>query len=269
MTDSKYSRGFFCKNLKYLRGNIPQEKVAKELGISTSALSQYENNKRKPDIDVFIAICNHYNITANAILGYDLSLHSSKCIIFDEVLQGNRTLSKPNILNKFENTTLYCYYYSGSRFNVIREGVLRLSSSYKGREFVAGIFESYGQKYFCKLVVEENDHYYIYGTNMEKPNRMVMAFRDHDFLTNSEKLKYGVGLCLSTSSKGRIISQVVVLSSIKITNNPDVPNGEDTLRRYMNMSSIGNTDFTGFILSNDMNADFGKWLLQYTPPHQR
>lgn len=264
MNESKYSRELFCKNLIYLRGKKPQKEVAEALNISASTLSQYENNKRKPDIDVFISICQYYNVTANTLLGHDLEMHSSKCTIIDEVLQGNRTLSNPSVLKKFEKITLYCYYYSGSRINVIREGILKLFSQYEGREFVAGEFESYGQKYFCKLVVEENDHYYIYGTNMNKPNRMVMAFRDHDFLTNSEPLKSGIGLCLSTSSKGRIISQIVVLSSIRIMENPSVPEGVEALRRFMDMSHTANT---GYVLSNDMNAELGKWLLQYTPSH--
>lgn len=264
MNESNYSRELFCKNLIYLRGKKSQKEVAGALKISVSALSQYENNKRKPDIDVLISICQYYNVTANTLLGHDLEIHSSKCTIIYEVLQGNRTLANPDVLKKFEKTTLYCYYYSGSRVNVIREGVLKLFSQYEGREFVAGEFESYKQKYFCKLVVEENDHYYVYGTNMNKPDRMVMAFRDHDFLTNSEHLNSGVGLCLSTSSRGRIISQIVVLSSVKIIENPSIPEGIETLRRFMDMSRTTNT---GYILSNDMNAELSKWLLQYTPSH--
>lgn len=44
-----------------LRGNKSQEEVAKELGISTSALSMYENGERIPRDPIKIRIADYYN----------------------------------------------------------------------------------------------------------------------------------------------------------------------------------------------------------------
>ena len=43
-----------------LRGNKTQEEVAKSIGISTSALSSYENNARVPRDSVKIRIAAYY-----------------------------------------------------------------------------------------------------------------------------------------------------------------------------------------------------------------
>lgn len=264
MREIDYSFKLFYSNLKFLRGKMSQNKLAEELGISPTTLSQYINQKRIPNIDFLMKICSYFNISADTFLGRDLQVHDAKLKFVDKVLQGNRTLSDPNVLKKFENIDLYCYYYSGSRVDVIREGMLKLSSQYGEREFVVGEFRSYSQSYFCKLVVEGTDHYYIYGTNMDYPNRMMMAFLDHQFLCNADKLNSAIGLVQSTSSRGRIMTQIAVLSSIKLIDNPNIPDGLKTLKRYLDMS---NTTNTGFILSNDINADFSKWLLQYMPPN--
>ena len=48
------------KKLVELRGNKSQVEVAKELGISTSALSMYENGERIPRDPIKIRIADYY-----------------------------------------------------------------------------------------------------------------------------------------------------------------------------------------------------------------
>lgn len=49
------------KKLKALRGKKTQEEVAKDLGITKSALSMYERDERVPRDEVKVRIANYYN----------------------------------------------------------------------------------------------------------------------------------------------------------------------------------------------------------------
>lgn len=49
--------------LKELRGDQNRDKVAQELGISSSALGMYEANKRMPRDDVKKKIAEYYGVT--------------------------------------------------------------------------------------------------------------------------------------------------------------------------------------------------------------
>lgn len=55
--------------IKELRGNIPQDICANDLGISRGALSFYEHGKRKPDADVLYEMCKYFGVSADYILG--------------------------------------------------------------------------------------------------------------------------------------------------------------------------------------------------------
>ncbi len=57
----------YGKRLVALRGDKTQEKVAKDLGISTSALAMYETEQRIPRDEVKIALAKYYGTTVQAI----------------------------------------------------------------------------------------------------------------------------------------------------------------------------------------------------------
>jgi len=57
----------YGKRLVALRGDKTQEKVAKDLGISTSALAMYETEQRIPRDEVKIALAKYYETTVQAI----------------------------------------------------------------------------------------------------------------------------------------------------------------------------------------------------------
>ena len=57
----KLNKRAISLKLVELRGNKSQEEVAKELGISTSALSMYENGERIPRDPIKIRIADYYN----------------------------------------------------------------------------------------------------------------------------------------------------------------------------------------------------------------
>lgn len=53
--------------LSELRGKEKRENVAKDLGISVSALSMYENGNRIPKDEIKIKIAKYYNRTVEEI----------------------------------------------------------------------------------------------------------------------------------------------------------------------------------------------------------
>ena len=57
----------YGKRLIALRGDKSQETVAKDVGISTSALGMYETEQRIPRDEIKIALANYFNTTVEAI----------------------------------------------------------------------------------------------------------------------------------------------------------------------------------------------------------
>lgn len=55
------------KKLAELRGERSQEKVARDLGISVSALSMYEQGNRIPRDEIKIKIADYYGQTVQSI----------------------------------------------------------------------------------------------------------------------------------------------------------------------------------------------------------
>lgn len=57
----------YGKRLIALRGDKSQETVAKDVGISTSALGMYETEQRIPRDEIKIALAKYFNTTVEAI----------------------------------------------------------------------------------------------------------------------------------------------------------------------------------------------------------
>jgi DNA-binding XRE family transcriptional regulator len=57
----------YGKRLVALRGDKSQEKVAKDIGISTSALGMYETEQRIPRDEIKIALARYFGTTVEAI----------------------------------------------------------------------------------------------------------------------------------------------------------------------------------------------------------
>lgn len=57
----------YGERLIKLRGNKSQEKVAKDLGLATSAISMYETEKRVPRDSIKVALARYYGTTVQAI----------------------------------------------------------------------------------------------------------------------------------------------------------------------------------------------------------
>jgi transcriptional regulator with XRE-family HTH domain len=51
--------------------HLTQEELAHKVGITRSALSHYENNRREPDYDTIQKIANFFTVTVDYLMGRD------------------------------------------------------------------------------------------------------------------------------------------------------------------------------------------------------
>ena len=68
--------GLIGKNIAYLREQFGESRkqLAEAIGVGYSAVSNYENSPKKPDLNELIAISNHYKITMDLLIKHDFSL---------------------------------------------------------------------------------------------------------------------------------------------------------------------------------------------------
>lgn len=69
----------FGKNLQYLRrknGNITQEKLAEQMGVSRQTVSKWESGESVPEIGKLIELCELFSCTMDALLRDDMSARS-------------------------------------------------------------------------------------------------------------------------------------------------------------------------------------------------
>ena len=68
----------FGDRLRELRmdNNYSQKKVAKDIGISTTTISQYESDSRFPNEDMLKRLCLYYKISSDYLLGLTEAKHS-------------------------------------------------------------------------------------------------------------------------------------------------------------------------------------------------
>lgn len=68
----------FGRRLKELRTEKreSQKNVARKIGISVNAISQYESNARFPNEEILKRLCEYYNISSDYLLGLTDVKHS-------------------------------------------------------------------------------------------------------------------------------------------------------------------------------------------------
>lgn len=87
--------GSLGNRIKYLREKkyISQKDFAKQIGVSSTVLSRYESDDRKPDYDTLQSIADYLNVSTDYLLGRTNDLESTNnkdytaTIIHDPELQ--------------------------------------------------------------------------------------------------------------------------------------------------------------------------------------
>lgn len=71
MTMQKLDATLIGQKLRTLRGARPQKEVADALGVTTMAISSYENGERIPRDEIKIALARYYEATVEQIFFSD------------------------------------------------------------------------------------------------------------------------------------------------------------------------------------------------------
>ena len=61
------------EKLKQLRKEkgVDQKTVAKNIGVTASAYSNYEQGIREPNMEIIVALCKYYEVSADYLLGLE------------------------------------------------------------------------------------------------------------------------------------------------------------------------------------------------------
>lgn len=66
-------KDIFAERLKELRGehNIPQEKLAADLGVGNGTISLWENGKREPKLSNLILLAQYFGVSIDYLAGLE------------------------------------------------------------------------------------------------------------------------------------------------------------------------------------------------------
>ena len=61
------------ERLRELRteNNISQKKLADDIGTNNSSISDWENGRSEPSIDLIISLCRYFGVTSDYLLGLE------------------------------------------------------------------------------------------------------------------------------------------------------------------------------------------------------
>lgn len=248
----------FGTNVAHLRkkNKLSQAKLAEKTEIfSQSVISKIEKSTQMPTLDQALRIAKALSVTLDELTGHDFRKYDEQTEKHypGGTIKGHRPQPEPEILNRYEDSVVYCYYYSGISSSKLREGKLTLTQRCGGEgKFVAGTLVTSSQVYDCKLVVEHPKYIYVFGNNQHNPERMFTVLHEPRYTTQQKPYWGGIGIVVSENSRSNPYVQKVVLSSVKI----NIEQHQDTLHEYLKMP-INNG--LGFEITEQEDYIFYDW----------
>lgn len=248
----------FATNLAYLRKKreLTQEALALEVGtISQSIISKLERKDQSPTLDHAVRLAWALGVTIDELIRPDLIKYDERTAKYfpNGSIKGRRPQPEPEVLDRYENSTVYCYYYSGIVTPTLREGVLTLTERCGGGgKFVAGILETNSQIYDCKLIIEHPNYLYIFGNNQINPERMFTVLHEPRYTKQQKPYWGGIGIVISENSSQNPYVQKILLSSVRI----DTEKYCEDLKKYL---FIPMSNCIGYEITKDEDHAFYDW----------
>lgn len=92
----------FCVRLKELRGDMFQEELAEELGISRATLSHLENGRQEPNLELLEKIADFFNVSVDYLIGRTINKRTD----FSDSLKNTINISEAlNEIEKLQKET--------------------------------------------------------------------------------------------------------------------------------------------------------------------
>ncbi len=185
--------------IRELRGkNMTQRDLAKKLGISTSAVGMYEQNRREPDLDTLKKIALLFDVSLDSLTEYPVKTDTSPQYVFQtertnilpvvgKVCAGNGVLASEDIIgyepadNKYSSENYFWLKVSGDSMSPkIDDGdylLIRKQTSVDSGD--VGVFIVDGQEGVVKKVIYDENSIELISFNPYYPP---IKFTGHDVL---------------------------------------------------------------------------------------
>ncbi len=181
--------------IRELRGSMTQKDLAKKLGISTSAVGMYEQNRREPDLSTLKKIASCFDVTLDSLMDYQTNAPEIKSTteempllpVVGRVCAGNGILAAENIIDyepcekKYADTEHFWLKVSGDSMSPrIDDGdllLIRKQTSVDSGD--VGVFVVDGQEGVVKKVIYDADNIELISFNPYYPP---MKFSGKDVL---------------------------------------------------------------------------------------
>ncbi|MBQ3553689.1 MAG: helix-turn-helix domain-containing protein [Clostridia bacterium] len=181
--------------IRELRGSMTQKDLAKKLGISTSAVGMYEQNRREPDLKTLKKIAGCFDVTLDRLMDYQTNETETKGApeempllpVVGRVCAGNGILAAENIIDyepcekKYADAEHFWLKVSGDSMSPrIDDGdllLIRKQTSVDSGD--VGVFVVDGQEGVVKKVVYDADSIELISFNPYYPP---MKFSGKDVL---------------------------------------------------------------------------------------
>ena len=238
--------------IKELRefNNIQQKELASILEISPNTLSQYENNKREPSIDIVSKIADYFNVSADFVYGTSDITTCKKCGLVYVPLDSQDKAVHEQLHALWENAVKkYGKLYS----NTVENERLKAENRNIVQDSTATLEERYNaQKIVFKC---------LFSRSLDASN---YNEKHVDFST------YISMLLNQESTKRRLPPEIYCKFIKEYGKQTGIPNGETYYYPYnsneyqTNEANLNNNEFTTIIKKYHALDDHGKEMVDFT-----
>lgn len=245
----EYDKSIFRNNICFLRhkSGLSQAKFGEKIGISQHLVSVYENGyDPNPTVNTLISLSKYANTSIEALLTLNLE---------DNVFNfGTRRSNASKFeYSHFEGMTYNMYFLQERKPSQFYHGFLSLDKNFdEEHSFLHGTVTT-AHIYDCKMVIEENNTVYLYGTEINMPRRFHIGLYYPDF---REEVKYRAGLGILTRIDRRkyFVGMKVAISVNELDTN-DVKISEGLIQFLTEGERNGQLS-----INRDKDDEFREWV---------
>ncbi|MCL1999069.1 MAG: helix-turn-helix transcriptional regulator [Turicibacter sp.] len=236
--DENTVKKIIANNIKYLRGknNLTQGDLANRLGVATSSLSAYENEKTLINFQHMLNLSIYFDISIDYLIAVSLDdanikqyTRSQQTTIAKEAFTSSVT---DETLKRFSDKVYFCYYYETDERKAdgkqeILEGEI-LTDSNKGAGYIDVVarFGTKGEANYTGTWMYNGHRAYISLINPLRNELCLIAIP----CLPSEKIYIGGAGAILSVSRGKNSTpcyQHIILSSVKLDYNGSIRNTID------------------------------------------
>lgn len=245
----EYIKKVFQSNVKFLRkkSGLSQAKFGEAIGVSQHLVSVYESgDKPNPTLETLIQLSKYANTSIEAILTLNLEDN-----IFN--FGTRKPVADKYAYSHFEGMTYHVYYLSEGNSKEFYHGFIAMDDEYDQEHVFLHGSASTGHNYDCKMVIEGDHSFYIYGTEVMLSRRFHIGMYYPDF-RDERKYLAGLGILTRIDSRKNITGVKIAVSSLEL----DI---YDTMVKEKLTHYLSNDNHTNItVINRTIDDDFRSWI---------